>query len=359
MLFAAIYSCLRLILEFACVRLRVSHTDAEVVLLRHQLRVLRRQGKRPRLEPTDRLILTALSRLVAKPALRGMLVQPETVLGWHRELVRRKWAACARRGGAGRPRLSSELEALILEMARANPPWGCVRIRGELLKLGHRVSASAIRRLLRRRRIGPAPERSRLSWSEFLRTQASAIVVTDFFTVDTVLLKRFYVLVHMELASRRVLRFAVSEHPDSMWVTQQARNLVWDLESMAVRARFLIRDHDAKFCGPADAVLDAEGIGVIRTPIAAPRANAFMERQIGSTRRECLDWVLIWNRRHLERVLQEWTEHYNRARPHRGLELAAPVPEGALGSRGGQIVCRRRLGGLLREYSRMPLPAAA
>lgn len=187
------------------------------------------------------------------------------------ELVRRKWAAFGRRAGVGRPGLDEELGRLILEMARDNPRWGCVRIRGELLKIGHRVSASAIRRLLRRRGAGPAPERSRLTWTAFLRTQASALVVTDFFTVDTIFLKRLYVLVHMELASRRIIRFAVTEHPDSAWVAQQTRNLVWDLESIGIRARFLIRDNDAKFFGPADAVLAAEGIQVIKTPIAAPR----------------------------------------------------------------------------------------
>lgn len=353
MLVAVIYACVRLVLDVARVRLRLTDAEAEVVLLRHQLRVLRRQVRRPRLEPGDRLILAALGRSFRRTLAASILVRPETVLGWHRELVRKKWTAFGRRAGAGRPELDEELRRLIMEMATDNPRWGCVRIRGELLKLGHRVSASAIRRLLRRRGIGPAPQRSRLSWTAFLRSQASAIVVTDFFTVDTIFLKRLYVLVHMELASRRVIHFAVTEHPDSCWVAQQARNLFWDLESIGIQARFLMRDNDAKFAGPADAVLSAEGIRVIKTPIAAPMANAFMERQIGSTRRECLDWVLVINRRHLERVLAEWVEHYNWERPHRSLQLATPAeplrrhePTDI-----GRVVRRDRLGGLLREYA--------
>jgi transposase InsO family protein len=288
-----------------------------------------------------------------------MLVQPETVLGWHRELVRRKWAAFGRRRGPGRPRLDSELQTLILEMAEDNPKWGCVRIRGELLKLACVVSATAIRKLLRRNRIGPAPLRSRLSWKTFFRAQASAIVLSDFLSVDTVLLKRLYVLLYMELATRRVIWFAVTERPEALWVSQQARNLCWELAEIGVDARFLIHDHDAKYGGGSDLVVRAEGIEVIRTPIAAPKANVHMERQIGTTRRECLDWILILNRRHLERVLAEWFEHYNAARPHRALGLQSPIARSDPVVTAGPVICSERLGGLLREYAREPLSVAA
>ena len=193
MLFAFFYSVLRLLLDVVDVRLRVRDREAELLLLRHQLRVVRRQVKRPRLDVADQTIMAALSRRVSRAAWVGMLVQPETVLRWHRELVRRKWAAFGRRRGPGRPGLDAELQKLILEMAKDNPKWGCVRIRGELLKLGHVISATAIRKLLRRNRVGPAPLRSRQSWKAFLRTQASAIVLTDFLSVDTVFLKRLYV----------------------------------------------------------------------------------------------------------------------------------------------------------------------
>jgi transposase InsO family protein len=359
MLFAFVYSLLWLLLDVADVRLRVRDPEAELLLLRHQLRVVRRQVKRPQLDVADRAIMAALSHRVSRAAWVAMLVQPETVLGWHRQLVRRKWAAFGRRRGPGRPALDPGLQSLILEMAKDNPKWGCVRIRGELLKLGHAVSATAIRKLLRRNRIGPAPLRSRLGWKTFLRAQASAIVLTDFLSVDTVLLKRLYLLLYMELATRRVIWFAVTDRPDAFWVSQQARNLCWELAEIGVDARFLIHDHDAKYGGGSDLVFRAEGIEVIRTPIAAPKANAHIERLIGSTRRECLDWILILNRRHLERVLGQWFEHYNRSRPHRALGLRTPIARSDPVLTAGPLTRTERLGGLLREYAREPVPAAA
>jgi len=197
------------------------------------------------------------------------------------------------------------------------------------------------------------------SWKSFLRAQASAIVLTDFFSVDTVFLKRLYVLLYMELATRRVIWFAVTDSPNATWVSQQARNVAWELTELGMEARFLIRDHDAKF-GGSDAILESAGLNVIRTPIAAPRANAHIERQIGSTRRECLDWLLIVGHRHLERVLKAWFEHYNQARPHRGLDLRTPIARSdPVIAMPGRVVCRDVLGGLIREYSVEPLSAAA
>src|SRR5712692_7315548 len=359
MLFAFVYSLIRLLLDVADVRLRVRDPEAELLLLRHQLRVVRRHVKRPQLDVADRAIMAALSHRVGRAAWAGMLPQPETVLGWHRQLVRRKWAAFGRRRGPDRPGLDPELQRLILEMAKDNPKWGGVRIRGELLKLGHKVSATAIRKLLRRNRIGPAPWRSGLSWKTFLRAQASAIVLTDFLSVDTVFLKRLYVLLYMELATRRVIWFAVTERPDAFWVSQHARNLCWELAEIGFAARFLIHDHDAKYGGGSDLVFQAEGVEVIRTPISAPKANSHMERQIGSTRQECLDWILILNRRHLERVLDEWFEHYNAARPHRALGLRAPIARSDPVLTTGPLTCTERLGGLLREYAQEQTPAAA
>jgi transposase InsO family protein len=359
MLLALVYSLLRLLLDLVDVRLRVHDPEAELLLLRHQLRVVRRQVKRPQLKTADRAIMAALSRLVNRAALVGMLVQPETVLGWHRGLVRRRWAAFGRRRGPGRPGLDPEIQKLILQMAKDNPRWGCVRVRGELLKLGQLVSATAIRNLLRRNRIGPAPLRSGQTWKAFLRAQASAIVLTDFFSVDTVFLKRLYVLLYMELATRRVIWFAVTDRPDATWVTQQARNVSWELNQHGVQARFLIHDHDDKYGGGSDRVFKGNGMAVIRTPIAAPRANSHIERQIGSTRRECLDWLLILNRGHLERVLTDWLEHYNRARPHRGLDLHSPIARSDPVVTSGPVRCNQRLGGLLREYSHAPLPTGA
>ena len=354
MILGFLYASLLLLLDLVDVRLRRRNPEAELLLLRHQIRVLRRQVKRAALMPTDRAIMAALSQRLPRIALSSLLVQPETVLGWHRSLIRRKWARLGRLRGPGRPALSEELRRLILGMARDNPRWGCIRIRGELFKVGHRVSASAIRSLLRRNGIPPAAHRSRLGWKTFLRAQAAAIVATDFFTIDTVFLKRLYVLLFMELSTRRVLHWAVTDSPDEAWVTQQARNLAWRTQEIGVPLRFLICDHDTKFCAEFQAIVKGEGMEVIRTPIMAPKANAHCERLIGSARRECFDWLLVANRRHLERVLAEYVDHYNRERPHRGLELATPIarsdPVGVL----GRISVRARLGGLIHEYSRRP-----
>jgi len=258
MFLALVYSWLRLLLDLLDVRLRVHDPEAELLLLRHQLRVVRRQAKRPQMKMADRTIMAALSQRVTRAALVGMLVQPETVLGWHHQLVRRRWAAFGRRRGPGRPGLDPEIQKLILQMAKSNPRWGCVRVRGELLKLGHAVSATAIRNLLRRHRIGPAPLRSRQTWKAFLRAHASAIVLTDYFSGGTVFLERLYVLMSMELATRRIIWFAVTDQPDAAWVSQQARNVSWELNECGAVAHFLVHDHDRKYGGGSDPVFEAE-----------------------------------------------------------------------------------------------------
>jgi transposase InsO family protein len=238
---------------------------------------------------------------------------------------------------------------LVLRLARENPRWGYLRIKGELTALGVRVSATTIRTLLRSHGLGPAPRRG-MSWSEFLRAQAAGILATDFFTVETVTLRRLYVLFFVEIGSRRVWLAGVSANPDGAWVTQAARNLVVTPDSRS--PRFLIRDRDAKFTGPFDEVFRTEGTEVIRTPIRAPQANAYAERWVRSVREECLDWMLILGRRHLERVLRAYVAHYNRHRPHRGLGLAAPVGDKVPTASAPPLAFHRRdvLGGIIHEY---------
>jgi transposase InsO family protein len=236
-------------------------------------------------------------------------------------------------------------------MGRENPRWGCVRIRGELAKLGIRISATAIRVLLRANGLGPAPRRDGPTWSEFLRSQAQGILALDFFTVETAWLRTMYVLFAIHLGSRQVHLLGVTRNPDSAWVTQQARNLV--VGERVDGVRFLIRDRDSKFSGPFDEVFRSEGVTIVKTPIRAPRANAFAERWVRTVRRECLDWILVLGRRHLERILRLYTGHYNGRRPHRGLEHKTPVtrPDPAPWPAGGARVQRRDvLGGLIHEY---------
>jgi putative transposase len=296
----------------------------------------------------DRLMLAGASGLVPRERWAVFLASPQTLLRWHRELVRRKW--CYGRRSVGRPPLDRKLVELVLRLGRENPRWGCVRIQGELRKLGIRIGATTIRSILRRSGLGPAPRREGLSWAEFLRAQANGIIACDFFTVETAWLRTLYVLFWIELGSRRVHLAGVTANPDCAWMTQQARNLA--VEDELSEMRFLIHDRDAKFCGPFDTVIRSEGVRVIETPLRAPKANAVAERWVCSVRNECLDHVLVFNRRHLERVLRAYVAHYNAERPHRSLALAAPdgEPPAARGSPPAQVCRRDVLGGVIHEY---------
>jgi putative transposase len=251
------------------------------------------------------------------------------------------------------PSNARELHQPILRLAAENPAWGYRRIQGELAGLGLAVAPSTVWAILRKNGVEPAPRRASLSWSEFLRRQAAGIIACDFFTVETIRLRRLYVLFFIELDSRHVHLAGVTAHPDGAWVVQQARNLLMTLSEQNMSPRYLIRDRDSKFSAVFDDVFRSAGIAIIRTPIGAPKAKAHAERWVGSVRRECLDWLLILGRKHLERVLRAYTTHYNEHRPHRALEQQPPLPkprpirrqQGALGVRR-----RDRLGGLLHEY---------
>ena len=323
--------------------------EAELLVLRHQLKVLSRGVRRPPFRRRDRMLLAAASRILPRARWDAFVVTPRTLLRWHRELVRRKWTYRGR--GPGRPPLDPETVELIVRMARENSTWGYLRIRGELLKLGISVSATSIRTVLRRERLGPAPRRSGPSWREFLRAQAHGIMAFDFFTVETAWLRTMYVLFGIELGSRRVHVLGVSRNPDSAWVTQQARNLAVGERLRDVR--FLIRDRDSKYSGRFDQVFRTEGVKIIKTPIRAPKANAFAERWVRTARRECLDHLLTLGRRHLEEVIREFAGHYNAERPHRGLRLARPSPPTSSSPlMTGAVRRRDRLGGMIHKYHR-------
>jgi transposase InsO family protein len=323
--------------------------DVEILVLRHEVAVLRRRNPRPALTWVDRAFLSALGRLLPTQLRRLRLASPRTLLRWHARLVARRWTYPRRQ--PGRPPTPQPIRALVLQMARENPTWGYRRIHGELVRLGHRVAASTVWRILNSAGIDPAPLRSGPTWRQFLTTQAHAILAVDFAHVDTVFLRRLYILVVIEHGTRRVRIAGITAHPTGAWVTQQARNLLMDLGDHAAPFRFLIRDRDAKFTAAFDAVFAGAEIRIIRIPVRAPRANAIAERWIGTLRRECLDHILITGPRHLAAVLQEYVEHYNTHRPHRSLHQHPPAgrtppPSGAT----VRPLRRDRLGGLVHEY---------
>ena len=283
--------------------------DVELLVLRHQLVVLGRQARRPSLRPADRAFLAALARVLPRRRRHALVVTPQTLLRWHRELVRRKWARPRR--SAGRPQVTARVRQLVLRLARENPRWGYPRIAGELLKLGLRVSPSTVRRLLLGAGLRPAPRRAGPSWRDFLRQQAASMLACDFFTVETISLRRFYVLFFIELGSRRVQLAGCTTNPSGAWVAQQARNL--GFAGVFERMRFLIHDRDSKFSGAFDEVFRSEGITVIHTPIRAPKANAYAERFVRTVRAECLDWLLILDRHRHDRLGGLIHEYYRSA----------------------------------------------
>ena len=324
----------------------------EVVMLSHEVAVLRRQVARPALRPMDRALLAGLSRLLPRAKRHRFFVQPDTLLRWHRDLVRRKWTYPK---PSGRPKIPPGTVQLVVRLARENPTWGYRRIHGELSVLGINLAPASVWNVLQRYGLDPSPNRAGPKWGEFLRVPATTMLACDFFTVDSVLLRRIYVLFFIELDTRKVIVTGVSAHPTGAWVVQQARNLSFELAQRVEPVKFLIRDRDAKFTASFDEVLRSEGIRIIRTPIRAPRANAFAERFVGTVRRECLDRMLILGRRHLESVVHEYVKHYNSHRPHRSLGQLPPQPNDSTPTEAKNVDASRfqrtnRLGGLIHEY---------
>jgi putative transposase len=326
--------------------------EVELLVLRHENAVLRRGNPRPRLDWADRFVLAALIRRLPRALRWNRLVAPATVLAWHRRLVARRWTYPNR---SGRPRVDPAVVVLIERMARDNPGWGYVRIRGEVLALGYRVGTSTIRRILKRSGIPPAPtRRDHTTWRRFLRAQAATMLACDFFTVDcAVTLRRLYVFVVIEVASRYVHVVGITANPDGPWTTQQIRNLLMDLGERADQFRVLIRDRAGQFTAAFDAVLADAGVTVVKIPPRCPRANAYAERFVLTARVELTDRLLIVGERHLRRVLDEYARHYNGWRPHRAQGLQPPRSSRPMVDLTQERIKRRPvLGGLANEYER-------
>ncbi|WP_231925136.1 integrase core domain-containing protein [Micromonospora purpureochromogenes] len=334
--------------------------DVEILALRHQIMVLERQlGKeKVRFDPSDRAFLAALLHRLPMDALRRvrLLVRPDTVLRWHRNLVAHRHAAASRPKRPGRPRTVRSVRALVLRLAGENPSWGYRRLHGELLVLGVHVAASTVWEILKEAGIDPTPERASSTWADFLRSQANALLACDFFETVTLSGARLYVFAVIEHANRRIRILCATAHPTASWVVQAAKNLVMDLEDAGCRTRFLIRDRDAKFPEMFDAVLADAGIAVVLSGVRVPRMDSIMERWVQTCRRELLDRTLIWNLRHLLHALREFEQFYNSHRPHQGIAnarplypLPAPIADPDKMAR-LDIRRRDRLGGTLHEY---------
>ena len=323
--------------------------DIELLVLRHEVAVLRRMNSKPRRDWADRAVFATLIRLLPVALRSHRLVTPGTVLRWHKRLAARRWRQPK---PPGRPPIGQDLVDLIVRLAEDNHSWGYTRIQGELRRLGHRVAAATIRKTLRRRRLPPAPTRStEHTWLAFLRAHAKTVLACDFFHVDLVDLTRVYVFFVIECHTRRVHILGVTQYPNAAWVTQLARNFVSDLCERAAAFRFLIRDRDSKFTDTFDAVFASEGIEIKKSAPQCPKMNAYAERWVKTIRAECTDRMLIVGQRHLHVVLKEYTQHYNAGRAHRALDLRAPNDDpNVIPFPAHRITRNKILGGLINEY---------
>ena len=342
-------------------RINEHEKDLEILILRQQLGIAERKLQKPvcasRVERLTLAVLTMKLRTSANYTVEQLrqsirIFQPKTVLGWHRQLVKRKWTY-NQTGRGGRPRTDRELENLVVRMARENDDFGYDRIQGELEKLGYIISDEGVANILRRHGIPPAPDRGGSpSWRHLRTHYKDQILACDFFTVETLFLKTVNVLFFIEIGSRRVHFAGCTTNPTGGWVTQQARQITWELDDANLSFRFLIRDRDGKFTEAFDTVFRSEGMKIIRTPRRAPDANSHAERYVRTVRSECLDKIIIVNQAHLRSVLTEYIQFYNERRPHQGISQQSPIirlPE----ERKGSVQKRPILGGIINDYYRM------
>jgi putative transposase len=331
---------------------------AELLVLRHENAVLRRHVSRVWYDPADRVWLAALARLLPRRRWPEIFpVTPATLLAWHRRLAAKKYDTSKQRT-PGRPPTARSIARLVVRLAKENPLWGYRRIHGELMKLGLAVAPSTVWEILHAAGIDPAPRRSGPTWRQFLHAQAAGILAVDFLHVDTVLLRRLYVLIFIEHGTRRMHLGGVTSHPTGEWTVQQARNLALSLDERFEAMRFLIHDRGSNFTASFDAVFEATGARILRSAVQAPRMNALCEHLVGTLRRELLDRVLILSEAHVRAVLTDYQAHYNMARPHQGIAQRVPADDRDAHSatvtdvNPRQIRRKPALNGLINEYVR-------
>jgi len=348
-----IYRSLATLLSWLALSARSSASkNAELLILRHEVSVLRRGNPKPKIDWADRAVLAALARILPRVLRAHRIVTPATLLRWHRRMVTEQWTQPR---APGRPPLAGELAELIVKLARDNPCWGVVRIQGELRRLGHRIGAGTIRKILRSHRIPPPAARDD-RWRAFLRAHAATILAVDFFHVDcAVSLKRLYVAFVIEHDTRHVHLLGITRFPTAAWATQLARELTADLADAGNKFTHLIRDRDSKFTAAFDAVFTACGIDVVATAPQTPRMNAIAERFVRTARAECTDRMLIVGERHARVIMAEYIKYYNTGRSHQGHGLGLRAPDDPpdvipFPAPPHQIRRRQLLGGLINEY---------
>jgi len=315
----------------------------ENIALRQQLRTLQRTARRPRLQPRDRVFWILLANTWRRWRTALVLVQPDTVVRWHRDWLRRRWTRRSRRTRDGRPMVDYEIRALVSEMATANPLWGAPRIHGELRKLGFELSERTVSRLLRRRRRPPSQ-----TWRTFLTNHLAAMVSMDFFTVSTLTGRVLFVLVLLSHERRRVVHCHATEHPTARWAAQQ----VVDAFPDETAPRWLLRDRDRIYGDAFRRRVAGMGIREVICSPMSPWQSPYVERVIGSLRRECLDHVIVMNRTHLRRILCAYLTYYHRTRTHLGLKKDAPESRPVHPPSAGTIVAIPEVGGLHHRYER-------
>ena len=324
--------------------------DLEIIVLRHQLAVFRRQVGCPQINNDDRSLLGAIAQALPRRHRGGWLVTADTLLRWHRRRIARHWTQPAR--PAGRPPTAAALRRLVVAMATENPTWGYRRIHGELIGVGHSIAPSTVWQILKTRGIDPAPDRTTVTWTEFLRSQAA--VACDFATIDTALLRRYYLLFFIDIRTREVFLAGITTNPTGAWTTQAARNLFLRHADDLATARALVRDRGSQFIEAFDEIFRTEGIKTLKTPVRTPVANSFAERWIGTLRRELLDRTIIWNQRQLERLVIDYIGHYNQHQPHRSLDQRPPNPTSDTTANAPSpqlhVIRSTRCHGLINEY---------
>jgi putative transposase len=321
---------------------------AENALLRHQLIILKRQVKRPPITKTDRILLVLLARLVRTWQQALVIVQPDTLLRWHRELFRLYWKRKSKTH-TYQPKVAAETIALIRQMAKDNRLWGAERIRGELLKLGLRVCKRTIQKYMRTVR---TQQPRGQKWSTFLHTHAAQIWACDFLQVSDLFFRPLFAFFLIELKSRKVIHVGVTRSPTDAWVAQQLR----EATPYGQAPKYLIGDNDSKFGSCFARVATTSAIEILKTPYHAPRANAVCERFLRSVRQECLDHLLVLHERQLQRVLNGYAAYFNQARPHQGIHQQIPNPSGTprtTAQAGSKVVAVPILSGLHHDYRKV------